>query len=303
MSISVPPPEFQFNGLIYNPEWWISTSVASGALTQAVANTLYLRKTTTDSASALETFNAGIKSSGYDTITAGATQNMFTTQTANTNLFGNMGAGQTLKLGNQTTAQSVHCSFIDLNGTTINNAISPAVGALSIGNSQTSGVLNLGTNVGRTGNINIGGVGSTGKLNFNRPLTIAYSIAPVSGDIGFRENISALPTQITNTIGIINTEIMRFTSANGNQQAIGSYIYEFRFNISTISLANISISTVGATTMDGNFQVTQNTTTAVATFGRITTVQSFNSLTDMWVVGISNVPATIGYAMIRTRIG
>ena len=55
MSISIPPPEFNFTGLFYNPEWWISTSVASGALTQSVANTLYLRKTTTGSASALET--------------------------------------------------------------------------------------------------------------------------------------------------------------------------------------------------------------------------------------------------------
>jgi hypothetical protein len=303
MSISVPPPEFSFNGLIYNPEWWISTSLASGALTQSVANTLYLRKTTTDSASALETFNAGIKSSSYDTISAGATQNMFSTQTANTNLFGNMGAGQTLKLGNQTTAQSVHCSFIDLNGTTINNAISPAVGALSLGNSQTSGVLNLGTNVGRTGAINLGGVGSTGKLNINRPLTIGYSGTPVTGDIGFRDNIGIPASIITNTIGTSNTELMRFTSANGNQQPIGVYLYEFRFNISTISLANISITTIAPTTQDGNFQVTQNTTTATATYGRITTVQTFNVLTDMWVVGIANVPATIGFGMIRTRIG
>jgi hypothetical protein len=216
-----------------------------------------------------------------------------------------MGAGQTLKLGNQTTFQSVHVSNIDLNGTTINNATTPATGALSLGNSQTSGVLNLGTNVGRSGAINIGGLGSSGKLNINRPLTVAYAIAPVSGDIGFRENITAGPTQITNTIGITNTEIMRFTAANGNQQPIGSYIYEFRFSISTISLANISISSIGGgpTTMDGNFQVTQNTATAVATYGRITATQMWGAAQDMWVVGISNVPATIAYAMIRTRIG
>jgi hypothetical protein len=64
------------------------------------------------------------------------------------------------------------------------------------------------------------------------------------------------------------------------------------------------MSTGGPTTQDANFQVTQNTTTAVATYGRITTVQMWGAAQDMWVVGISNVAATIStQGMIRTRIG
>jgi len=135
---------------------------------------------------------------------------MFSTQTANSNLFGNMGAGQTLKLGNQTTFQSVHVSNIDCNGTTINNANTPANGALSIGNLQTgtSGILNLGTNVGRTGVINIGGVGSTGKLTINRPLTVGYTGVPVTGDIGVRENVGSIANINTSTTAGTSTNIL-----------------------------------------------------------------------------------------------
>ena len=65
MSISVPPPEYQFNGLIFNPNFWVSPT---STLTQDVANQLYLRKTVTDTASALETFNGGIKTNSITSI-------------------------------------------------------------------------------------------------------------------------------------------------------------------------------------------------------------------------------------------
>ena len=299
MSISVPPPEYQFSGLFYNPEWWISTSTTStGGLTQAVANTLYLRKTTTDSASALETFNAGIKSSSYDTITAGATQNMFSTQTANTNLFPNMGAGQTLKLGNQTTTQSVHCSYIDCNGNTINNANAPTTGALSIGNTQTSGILNLGTNVARTGAINIGGLGSTGKITLNRPLTVGYSIVPASGDIGSRELLVS-GTFTSGGVGV-STNVFTLTA-----QPIGTFIYEFRFNFSTICLFTSSFSLVSATHNAG-FSITSiNTTTSDNYFKNIQVVANTPSVVDWYVVASSSVASTAltSCGVVRTRIG
>lgn len=298
MSISVPPPEFQFNGLIYNPEWWISTSVASGALTQAVANTLYLRKTTTDSASALETFNAGIKSSGYDTITAGATQNMFTTQTANTNLFGNMSAGQTLKLGNQTTAQSVHVSQMDFNGHTMNNATAPAVGVITIGNSQTSGILNLGTNVGRTGAINLGGVGSTGKLTINRPLTVGYTGTPSAGDLGVREFLMAGGVTTSPTIGTVTQAI------DLGIQPVGVYLYEIRYNYSTISVITTSISTAPTTISDAFIMTIPNTIAGTNYYKNIQ-VYGLGSATQLYITISSNVASTVitQMSVIRTRLG
>jgi hypothetical protein len=298
MSINVPPPEFNFTGLIYNPEWWISTSVASGALTQSVANTLYLRKTTTDSASALETFNAGIKASDYDTITAGATQNMFSTQTANTNLFGNMGAGQTLKLGNQTTSQSVHCSKIDCNGTTINNATAPANGDLSIGSLQTgtAGILNLGTNGSRTGDIFIGG--GTCSIKINRPLAPQYASAPGTGSIG--NQTSPAITSITTTIGTTATNLASFTLPIGTWSVEASIVITpptantfIRFGLSTNITATIDTSRVMS--MDTN-------ATSSAIF-RINAIYQGTGALLYMVSQATTTTATAGtYNVVITRI-
>lgn len=297
MSISVPPPEFNFTTLFYNPEWWISTSVASGALTQSVANTLYLRKTTTDSASALETFNAGIKSSGYDTITAGATQNMFTTQTANTNLFGSMGAGTTLKLGNQTTSQSVHCSKIDCNGTTINNATVPANGDLSIGSLQTgaAGILNLGTNGSRTGDVVIGG--GTCSIKINRPLAPQYASAPVTGEIGFQT--SPTITSITTTIGLTATNLASFTLPIGTWQIEAS----MTVSATTNTLIKYGLSTNATATFDANKVMSQSTNATSLAIFRINSIYYGGGILVYMVSQATTTTATAGtYTIVITRI-
>lgn len=176
---TIPPPSQQFTGIFYNPGFWIS-SVTS--LTQAVANTLYLRKTTTDTASALETFNGGIST---QTMTAPSL-------TADVTLFPNQTAG-TLRLA--TASRSVHCSNIDCQGNAINNASAPANGALTIGASQTGGTLEIGKNVARTGAITIGHNNCT--VNIGGHLTPTYTIAPAAGEIGFR--LLLTNTYATNT--------------------------------------------------------------------------------------------------------
>ena len=166
---SVPPPTEQFTGVYYNPSFWISSNTT---LSQSVANTLYLRKTTTDSASALETFNGGIASQNIAATSLTTQANLFTTQTSGT-----------VQLGN--TSVSVHCSNIDCNGNTINNATSPANGNISICNNQTSGNLSLGTNASRTGLISIGG--NNNIINYAGYLTPTYTAYPsASGGLGYR---------------------------------------------------------------------------------------------------------------------
>jgi hypothetical protein len=242
MAVSTPRPTESFLGIDFNPSFWISNTTS---LTQDVANQLYLRKTTTDSASALETFNGGVKtnelsaisgdlninysspasansiyigngfssvyfngaapaefvdgltSSTYNLLNGAVAATMFSSQTAEVNLFGNLSAS-TLRLGNQTTPQSCHISQVDCSGSQINNAVNNNSGNLSVGNLQTSGILNIGTSTTRTGNINIGsgaGAGNTssiqlgsstgsGAISVNRPLTIGYTVNPVAGQIG-----------------------------------------------------------------------------------------------------------------------
>jgi hypothetical protein len=118
MSLVVNPPEFQFTGLFYNPEWWSATA-GGGGLTQDEGDALYLRKTVPDTAVALETFSAGLTSSSYDVTNPALIKYMFSSQTADASLFENMGSSSTIRIGNQITPQSVHVSYIDCRNNTI----------------------------------------------------------------------------------------------------------------------------------------------------------------------------------------
>jgi hypothetical protein len=53
------PPFPYYDGIPYNSEFF-TTETSSAGLSETKANTLYLRKTTPDTASALETFNGGL---------------------------------------------------------------------------------------------------------------------------------------------------------------------------------------------------------------------------------------------------
>lgn len=64
---SFPPPSVYFNGIIYDSAYFTQSSGSGSGLTISQANARYLQKTTTDTATALETFSAGIKT---NTITA-----------------------------------------------------------------------------------------------------------------------------------------------------------------------------------------------------------------------------------------
>jgi hypothetical protein len=232
MSISIPPPDYQFNGLFYNPNFWIN---ATDGLTQADANQLYLRKTTTDSASALETFNGGIKTASIDVTAGGSLATMFSSQTAGANLFGNLGSGSTLRLGNQTTAQSVHVSQIDCKASSINNIVNDT-GAITIGGKQTTGFLYLGGGEGipRSGQIQIGTVANTtcsiligssvgvgGNITIRRPLTFDYVNTPfIATQLGFRSQLVTNGTVTTSgTAGTI-TQWASFTVP------VGVWMYE-----------------------------------------------------------------------------
>jgi len=224
MSINIPPPEFQFSTLFYNPNFWITSSTS---LSQSVANTLYLRKTTTDSASALETFNAGIKSSSYDVTNPSLIKYMFSSQTADANLFENIGSSSTLKIGNQNTTQSVHVSHIDCRNNTINNALSPSVGNLIIGNSQTTGALTLGGS-GRT----------TGAINIYKSLTPLYSAVPASTEIGYRLN-----QQLGTTFSVGTSTATMVASPS---VPIGTWLIELTASFSTSTAwVNMSLASSG----------------------------------------------------------
>lgn len=187
-----PPPLYSFTGLNFNPTIF-ETTQASG-LTQGQANALYLQKTVADTATAIETFNAGIKTNSID-INTDSTTNIMTTTTKQINLgtansrvgLINIGTGSSgtinsgIRLGSRsgsgiiqllspTTVSSLNAyssgSGLNIADSTITGAINIAINTLdgiNIGNPDSeyplnlnSNEINIGTNNYRTGLINIG---------------------------------------------------------------------------------------------------------------------------------------------------
>lgn len=172
MTTGLPPTQY-FPGIFYNSEFWTTDTTA---LTQETANDLYLRKTTPDTATALETFSAGISTQSQTAPSLSTDVLLYQNQTAGT-----------IKLG--TSARSVHLSNIDCQGSVINNASAPANGAITIGSSQIAGTIDIGTNAGRTGAITIGAGNCT--LNFGGHLTPTYTTMPnLTSEIGMISSVT-----------------------------------------------------------------------------------------------------------------
>jgi len=187
MTTTLPPTQ-NFTGIFYNPEFWTSDT---STLTRSVADTIYLEKTTPDTATALQTFSAGL-----------STQSMTAPSlTADVSLFGTQTAG-TLRLA--TTSRSVHCSGIDCQGSAINNASAPATGALTIGSSQTSGTISIGAGGSRTsaGAITIGT--ALCPINLGGYLTPTYTTMPsTNAQIGYKLTTALSNTTVGTSVTII----------------------------------------------------------------------------------------------------
>ena len=82
MSIE-PPPEFFFNGIHFNSSYYQEDKKG---ITKSEANSTYLRKLTPDTATALETFNSGIKTDNIQTILNNNNLNIGTNTTADINI-------------------------------------------------------------------------------------------------------------------------------------------------------------------------------------------------------------------------
>lgn len=124
MAIDNPP---LYSGITFNRAFFIDET----GFTEAQANALYLRKTVVDTATALETFQAGIKTASVDS----------TSSSTNMTIGSNLSATQTLTLGSAGTV-TVN------NGTLQSQSLAPVAPAsnLIIGATSTAGI-----NIGNAG--------------------------------------------------------------------------------------------------------------------------------------------------------
>jgi hypothetical protein len=171
---TTPPPTEYFTGIFYNPNFWLT----GGTLSEDDANVLYLRKTTPDTATALETFSSGLSTQSMTAPLLSTDVLLFQDQTAGT-----------VKIHKNTL--SVHVSNVDCQGSAINNASTPLNGPITIGSSQTgaAGTIGIGTNAARTGAITIGANSCT--VNLGGHLTPTYTTMPnTTAEVGMITSIT-----------------------------------------------------------------------------------------------------------------
>jgi hypothetical protein len=216
MTTSKPP---KYLASIFNSYYY--TEVESVSLTQADADLRYLKKNISDTATALQTFSAGLDFSGEIN---GPT---IRCTTINTNAYQSSSASQLLAFGNN---QSGAGATMTIGCNVARN------GNINIANTQTTGTANIviGSNVLTTG---------SQTITFNRPLTIGYTVNPTTlSQIGGSTFINGT----TQSYGAGTTGSSK-TLAVLNNIPIG--IYQLFYNISTIITVAPAVLTERITTI------------------------------------------------------
>jgi len=193
----------------------VFTIAATGSgLTVDQANLLYLRKTVMDTATATETFSAGILSSFINPLTSisslllsnsGNTGTIVidTSNTGNTNASPAISIGasavvKTIKIGSNAVANSIHLAGLDITSSTLNN-VTPTTGNISIGTGQTDGILNIGNGTVRTAlsSINIGaGYGSVSDINIGSISCLTRIGSILTGGLILDDSVSSTASSV-----------------------------------------------------------------------------------------------------------
>lgn len=151
------PPYPYYNGIPFNPSFFTSTTDTGSGLTETAANALYLRKTVTDTATALETFNEGIVTPSISS--TGAL------------IIATEASAGTVNIGSGENILSIEGSITSINesGAQQTNIGTNVVGSSTNINSRAIAIAN-GTNFQGTVNIMNGGT-STGTINIGKATT------------------------------------------------------------------------------------------------------------------------------------
>lgn len=250
---SFAPPTYVVS--IYNPTYFTTSGTG---LTLAQASAQFLNKNSADTASALETFTGGIATNSVATtstssnFTLGSSTNtgtitIATINTGNSNAspaisIGADAGAKTIKINNN--SNSVHCSSIDLAGSSINN-IAGATGAISIGDLQTDAgaTISIGGNAARGGNISIGQTTTafTTTIGSNNASAVVNLRNPVSN-----YTYTSLPNYssggstiyyVLNTLGGTTTTLGAESTAisTGGDIGIGIYYVSYSLRLSALS--------------------------------------------------------------------
>jgi hypothetical protein len=295
------PPTYNFPGIEFNPTYFINESISSG-FTEEQANALYLKKKIPDTATALETFNVGIKTNSIEPINATDTVNINTVSSTAINIvnIGNNTTNEqtlnlnskTINIGDTSVPSSVNIlstsivignpssGTISFGSSAITTQITPSTSSMYLSNIgpangdfnlcllQNTGNLNIGTSTTRTAAINIG----TGKTTGSTQIINIGSNVITSGtqtiNLGGSQTISGGGSQTINvnkplTIGYT----VNPTSLNqiGGSSFVDALEQPFPSTGGTITLATLSTIPIGIYNVFYNISTTITVATATLT--------------------------------------
>jgi hypothetical protein len=209
----------------------------------------------------------------------------------------NQVSGGTIRLGpTGVSGVSVHAGNIDCTNNTINNATDAAANNLSLGNSQTTGVLNIGTGVrattGNGGAINIGGgAGSSAPINIG-------PISAVSGTGTVNINTStsgAHPVNIGSTSAITTLNGNVITAVGRIAGGLSSIGTSLPYAIPTTSNIDVTV-VINTASASGTLTLpTTNTAGQKITIRNITAYSHDISSPsgNIWAVNTATFPTTL----------
>jgi hypothetical protein len=235
------PPIYYFTNINFNSSFY---DPANTGLTQTQANALYLRKTTPDTASAIETFAGGVLTDTINSITAGSNMAIASNHTAEDLFLGQnitsgdiyigvdasatTGRSGTIHIGdgNNITGGTIHINngTTNASNTNINNGAT-TTGTVNIMTGNTSsGTINLATGSG-SAKVNIGSGTTTGIVNIGNT-TNAVNINSSALSLG--SSTKSLTVNAPITVAYLQTEITSNTQigfkVNGTSSSVTSML-------------------------------------------------------------------------------
>ena len=309
---SFPPPYPYFNGIIYDQTFFNQTS----ELTLAQANAKFLKKTTPDTATALETFTAGIKTDTINPTTSGGTiQIGHEATTNNVEVASQINRSTVLHLGDgNTSSGAIHLG----NGTGSSNNVQILNGNYSSG--QTAGQVNILTGTHAVGSFggNMGlFTGSRGTLTIGNAVNnqILFQKQPQFNQGIISDDIDGLvPTSAPTIYSDITTGNIQIaqgqttgTIAIGNGSNRNGTIGIGQNTKGNISIANnmtagsntivIGTTNIGTCNLKGTFVRLNDTGTGAVEIGNATTssITAFRPIRVSYPTSALTVNTMIGF--------
>jgi hypothetical protein len=273
-----------------------STTLAFGAPAQGLNFNFNGIDTVTGTVLKIGDVSANSIAIGSSTAGRTPTITIDTLSTLNTNAspaiaIGTSSSTKTIKIGSNT--NSVHCSSLDIQSSAINN-ITANTGAITIGNNQTDGILNLGTGNARTatGVINIG----TGTPNAGS-IIIGNSAAAASTSL--KSETINIQTDAT-TGGTVNIKTGATSSGNVNIKSGSAATGTINVAGGTSGLSTVSVN-IGTGTTTGTVTI-GNSANTVQIDGSLT-IGTGKNITLSGTVGPSGLTQLGGYSQYTFALG